>query len=155
MTFPLIKKWLNLDIKVYHTQQGFSSIVLADQLERRLAEGFELIQCDYCSDNEWTTHKEILGGKNGRENIATHKCLAIGKQPIKDTSSDSFKAGWDACAKEYEKENAELKRKLEIAKKALSKLNITDEAIWDKWVSEYHLRDIAKEALKELESAGE
>lgn len=27
-----------------------------------------------------------------------------------DTSADSFKAGWDACAKEYEQENAELKR---------------------------------------------
>jgi hypothetical protein len=26
-----------------------------------------------------------------------------------------FKVGWDACAKEYEKENAELKKQLEIA----------------------------------------
>ena len=32
---------------------------------------------------------------------------------------DSFSAGWDACAKEYEQENAELKRQLEIAKEAL------------------------------------
>lgn len=90
MTYPLIKKWLGLitfEISDYH-----SKFILADDLEAKLAEGFELIQCDYCSDNEWTTHEEILGGKNGRENIATHKCLAIGKQPIKkQTQADAIK----------------------------------------------------------------
>lgn len=34
-----------------------------------------------------------------------------------------FNMGWDACAKEYEKENAELKKQLEIAKKALQEIN--------------------------------
>lgn len=39
---------------------------------------------------------------------------------------DVFKYGWDACAKEYEKENADLKRKLEIAEKEIK--------IWESYV---------------------
>lgn len=82
MSYPLIKKWLGLEIIIEYGGDVYC-YVDADDLEAKLAEGVELIQSNYCSDNEWTTHDEILGGKNGRENIATHKCLAIGKQPIK------------------------------------------------------------------------
>lgn len=49
----------------------------------------------------------------------------------------------------------ELHLKLEIAKKALMNINVDDSALSGKWVSEYELRDIAKEALKELENTGE
>lgn len=89
--FPLIKKWLDLDIRDHTTRL----VVDAYDLEAKLSEGFELIQNENFFDNEWTTHEEILGGKSGRENIATHKCLAIGRQP--------------KHKKELEHENSELK----------------------------------------------
>lgn len=52
-------------------------------------------------------------------------------------------------------EITELKRQLEIAKKALREINCSDEAIFDKWVTSYELRELARLALKQLESAGE
>lgn len=52
-------------------------------------------------------------------------------------------------------EITELKRQLEIAKEALKNINVNDSALSGKWVSEYELRDIAKKAFEELESAGE
>lgn len=39
----------------------------------------------------------------------------------------AFVAGWDACAKEIEQENIELKRQLEIVKKALHVYAIADD----------------------------
>lgn len=48
-----------------------------------------------------------------------------------------------------------LNRQLEIAKKALMNINVDDSALSGKWVSEYELRDIAKQAIEEIESAGE
>jgi len=78
-----------------------------------------------------------------------------------------FKNGWDACAKEYEKEIAELKRQSEIAKEALTfyasgwtmgfnKGELLVSVGTDLKFEEVHERARkALKALKDLESAGE
>jgi hypothetical protein len=54
-----------------------------------------------------------------------------------------------------QKEIAELKSQLEIAKNALKEINVSDSDISGNWISAYHLRDYAKDALKQLETTGE
>ena len=52
-----------------------------------------------------------------RDKLIDKLCVSSDVSMIK-----GFNLGWDACVKEYEKENAELKRKLEIAEKDFQRL---------------------------------
>lgn len=70
--YPLIEKWLGLEIRHFLIH----NFVNADELEEKLAEGFEIyFKTGYeYSDNGITPEKHRSD---------THVSLAIGKQPIK------------------------------------------------------------------------
>ena len=108
-----------------------------------------------------------------RDKLIDKLCVSSDVSMIK-----GFNLGWDACAKEYEQENAEIKRKLEIAKEALefygernnwkcfdSHSEVKDVITVSDISAKNHIKDShymiasggnrARVALKEVESAGE
>lgn len=71
MDYPLIKKWLGLEVVIQYSALGNSYYVIAGELEKKLSEGFEV----YYSE----------GGTISRDPYKFDRfmSLAIGKQPIK------------------------------------------------------------------------
>lgn len=73
----------------------------------------------------------------------------------------AFEKGWDACAKEYEKENTELKKQLDIAKNCLNQIMYQfddyddDGERYFNYCNECNSAEFAEKALNDLESAGE
>lgn len=71
MKYPLINKWLN--VQVYQQNKDFF-FIFADQVEEKLAEGFEVHGNHFFSNNPDGTEEFIA--------------LAIGKQPIKKQTKE-------------------------------------------------------------------
>ena len=58
-----------------------SDFILASELEKALQDAPIVVKSDYSMD--WVDGTEILGGKTGRENIATKTARLVCIQPIK------------------------------------------------------------------------
>lgn len=76
MKYPLIEKWLGLEAIAGITSNGVPTkyTVDADELEAKLAEGFEVY-----ADDSLVFNNLVLGDPKFEKYVA----LAIGKQPIK------------------------------------------------------------------------
>lgn len=81
--FPMIEAMGLQVVSVMETSEvmAFEGIHAAE-LEKALQDAPKIIQSDYYGI-EWTETNEILGGKTGRENIATKSARLVCIQPIK------------------------------------------------------------------------
>lgn len=69
-------------------------------------------------------NEEFLNEERNKKRDEKAKLVQEHFDKIGAATYDVFKYGWIACAKEYENENKELKRKLEIAEDALLSIEI-------------------------------
>jgi hypothetical protein len=89
-------------------------------------------------------------------NCEGNGCGSCHKTGVKFVEVDEIdQRYYDNIIVDLSNNNSQLKKQLEIAKKALLEINCSDEAIFDKWVTSCELRNLARQALKQLESAGE
>lgn len=112
MNYPLIKKWLALEVGSRMTLAGkiASDHISADALEAKLAEGFEVYLNDWGSmvskDNSHVDHKRIA--------------LAIGLQPIKkQTKEEAALEFIERVLKELEKSGLKASKDYRDAKEIL------------------------------------
>lgn len=73
MNYPLIEKWLGIEVYNLHAYEGFF-FVSADKLEAKLAEGFEVYGDESTSFSNYQ--------------LGNTYALAIGKQPIKKKTKE-------------------------------------------------------------------